>query len=100
MGGGKPDQRLAQEYSDYGDFIMDDVQYGREGTRIPIPYRYQSGPQFDPADVPVFQGPHHKEFDPRYGATELRMLAESKSNQSELADAIRRLLLKSGGSYG
>jgi hypothetical protein len=93
MGGDGRDRRLAQadEDYDYGDVIMDDVQYGRGGTRMILPLRYPSGPEFDPKDVPVFQGPHHKQYDPRYGASEERLLAGGP-NQDAMLDAIRRLL--------
>jgi hypothetical protein len=106
MGGGGGAQNLLaqgtgrdQDYQDWYQQLMDDVQFGSGAPRLPLPYRGIPGPQFDPKDVPIVpatpSGQLH--FDPRYSPRDdLHYLAQaggqgSGINEAQLAEILRRL---------
>jgi hypothetical protein len=85
-----------QEYRDWYDNLMDDVQFGSREPRLPLPYRAIPGPQFDPKDVPIVpaypSGQLH--FDPRYSPRDdLHYMAQGGGgiNEQQLAAILSRL---------
>ena len=71
------DEEGVQWYQD----LMDAVQF-RGGYGVPIPYQSSPGPQFDPKQVPIMQGPHGHYFDPRYSQRQNLHLLAGAGDQS------------------
>jgi hypothetical protein len=73
-------------YYDWYQNLMDEVQFGRGNERLPIPYKVPDvGPQFDPAPVPILQGPQGLQFDPRYSSSDYRLLAAGGGMQPQFS---------------
>jgi hypothetical protein len=109
MGGGDPANRntllaggpsdLQQQQQEWYQNLMDDVQFGSRTPRLPIPYQSGgSGPQYDPKQVPIMQGPAGHYFDPYYSNQDALFLAQSlvpgggdEINPAQLAQILTRL---------
>jgi hypothetical protein len=98
LAGGPSD--LQQQQQDWYQNLMNDVQFGSQAPRLPLPYRSIPGPQFDPKPVPIMQGPAGGYFDPHYSSQDALLLAQNLTpggpggggiNQAQLADILRRL---------
>ena len=73
-------EQEAEDYDLWLYNLMNDVQLGREGTRLPIPYSHGfQGEQADPKPVQIFDDPRAggRYFDPYYGAGDYESLARA-----------------------